>query len=102
MPDSFGMHVRFTARPGQGDGLAALLLEAAEGTGTLDACQLYVVSRSPSDAETVWVTEAWTSRDAHDASLDNEEARALIQRVLPLLAGPPDGAELRPVGGKGL
>ena len=96
------MHVRFTAQPGQGDALAGLLLEAAAGAGGLDACRLYVVSRSPSDAETVFVTEAWTSREAHDASLEDEAARAMIQRALPLLAGPPEAVELRPVGGKGL
>jgi quinol monooxygenase YgiN len=102
MAATFGMHVRFTARPGQGDALAALLLEAADGLEDLEACRLYVVSRSPADTGTVWVTEAWTSREAHAASLEDERAQALIQRALPLLAGPPEAAELRPAGGKGL
>jgi hypothetical protein len=31
MAATFGMHVRFTARPGQGDALAALLMELQEG-----------------------------------------------------------------------
>lgn len=100
MSEPFAMQVRFTAQPGQGDALAALLVQAAEGLRNLDACRLYLVSRSPAEAETVWVTELWTDREAHDASLDNEEARALIGRALPLLAGPPEGTELRPVGGK--
>jgi quinol monooxygenase YgiN len=102
MAATFGMHVRFTARPGQVDALAALLLEAARGTEKQEACWLYVVSRSPADTETIWVTEAWTSREAHDASLEDERARAMIQQALPLLAGPPEATELRPLGGKGL
>jgi quinol monooxygenase YgiN len=99
---AFGMQVRFTAQPGQGDALAVMLLEAASGLVDLEACRLYVVSRSPDHAETVWVTEVWTDRNAHAASLEDERAQALIKRALPLLAGPPEATELRPVGGKGL
>ncbi len=99
---TYGMQVKFTANPGQGDDLEAILLEAAEAAGGADGCRLYIVSRSPESAETVWVTEAWTSREAHDASLKNEDAQALIQRALPLLAGAPEPSELWPVGGKGL
>lgn len=101
MSDPFGMHVRFTAKPGQGDELESILLEAARGTESDEACRLYLVSRSPENADAVWVTEAWTSREAHDASLEDEQAKALIARAMPLLAGPPDGTELRPAGGKG-
>jgi quinol monooxygenase YgiN len=101
MGATYGMHVRFTAQPGQGEALATLLLEAADGVGGLDACRLYLVSRAPDDPETVWVTEAWTSREEHDAALADERAAALIACVLPLLAGPPEATELRPVGGKG-
>jgi quinol monooxygenase YgiN len=102
MGDAFGMHVRFTALPGMGDALTAVLLEAADSASDVDACRLYLVSRAPVDAETIWVTEAWTSRESHDASLNDERARAMIQRALPLLAGPPEATELRPAGGKGL
>lgn len=102
MANPFGMLVRFTAQPGQGDALAAMLLEAADGVRSLGACQLYIVSRVPADDETVWVTEAWTDREAHDASLKDEQAQALIKRAMPLLAGPPETIELRPAGGKGL
>jgi quinol monooxygenase YgiN len=102
MSDPYGMHVRFAAKPGRGDELEAILLEAAQGLEQDAECRLYVVSRSAENAETVWVTEAWTSREAHDASLKDERAQALIQRALPLLAGPPDATELRPAGGKGV
>jgi quinol monooxygenase YgiN len=98
---AYGLHVRFTAQPGQGDALAALLLEAAAGVQALEACRIYLVSRSPEDADTVWVTEAWTEREAHDASLEDPGARELIGRAMPLLAGPPEATELSPAGGKG-
>jgi quinol monooxygenase YgiN len=102
MAEPYAMHVTFKAKPGKGDELAAILLEAAEGAEAAGGCVLYMVSRSDQEADAVWVTEAWTSREEHDASLEDEGAKALIERALPLLAGPPDATEMRPVGGKGL
>jgi quinol monooxygenase YgiN len=94
------MHGRFKARPGQGDALTAILLEAAEALRANEACLLYVVSREGPDA--IWVTEAWTDRAAHAASLDAPGAREQIARAMPLIAGIDGRAEFEPVGGKGL
>jgi quinol monooxygenase YgiN len=99
---AFGLHGHFVARPGKGSKLAALLLEAAEVLGDNDACLLYVISRAPENDDCVWVTEAWTDKEAHDASLEDERVRTLIQRARPLIANMAGGAELLPVGGKGL
>lgn len=102
MADLFGMHGRFVAHAGEGDALAAILLEAAELLGDFDECLVYVISRSPDDSEAVWVTEAWTTKDAHDASLEDARVRRLIERAMPLIAGPPETTTLRPIGGKGV
>jgi quinol monooxygenase YgiN len=103
LSELFGLHGRLLAAPGRGDDLEAILLEAAEALNDDDDCLLYVVSRQPDEPEAVWVTEAWTSREAHQASLEEEATRALIQRAMPLIAGLPErGIELRPVGGKGV
>jgi quinol monooxygenase YgiN len=64
------------------------------------ACVLYVVSRE--DADTLWVTEAWTDRAAHDASLDVPGAKEQIARAMPLIAGIEGRVEFEPLGGKGL
>jgi quinol monooxygenase YgiN len=99
----FGLHGRIVAAPGQGDALAALLLEAADVLGDgFPECRLYLVSRSAADHESVWVTEVWTDREAHDASLRDERVRAVITRARPIIASRADSTELRPVGGKGL
>jgi quinol monooxygenase YgiN len=95
------MHGYFKAQPGQGEALAAILLEAAESLRANDSCLLYVVSRGE-DADTIWVSEAWTDRAAHDASLDNPAARDQIARARPLIAGMDGRAEFTPLGGKGL
>ncbi len=102
MGDLFGLHVIFRAQPGRGDDLERILLEAAAAAGAAPQCRLYVVGRSPGDDEVVWVMEAWESREAHDASLQDPAAQALIQQALPLLAARPQASELKPSGGKGL
>ena len=102
MTTPYGMHGHFKAQPGRGDALAGLLLEAADELADVSECRLYMIGRSPNDMDEVWVTEAWTSRAAHDDSLQHERIRALIQRAMPLISGSPEATELRPEGGKGL
>lgn len=102
MSERYGMHVRFTATTGEGDALEAILLQAAADARADDDCLLYVVSRVPDEPDAVVVTEAWSSRAAHDASLEDPATRALIARAMPLIADTPAAEHLRPVGGKGL
>ena len=98
----FGMHGSFKAQPGRGDELAAILLEAAAGLRGDERCLLYVVSRDLNQPDMVWVTEAWTDREAHDASLRAPGTPELIARARPLIAEVEGRAELEPLGGKGL
>ena len=102
MEQLYGMHGRIHALPGKGDDLEAILLAAADGLRGDPDCLLYVVFRDDADPDAVCVSEAWTSQDAHDASLEQESVKAQLASAMPLLAGRPDATELRPVGGKGL
>jgi quinol monooxygenase YgiN len=95
------MHGYFKAQPGQGEALAAILLEAADALRADDSCLLYVVSRGE-DADTIWVSEAWTDREAHDASLRAPGVPETIASARPLIAGMDGRAEFTPLGGKGL
>ena len=95
------MHGYFKAQPGQGEALAAILLEAAGALRADDSCLLYVVSRGE-DADTIWVSEAWTDREAHDASLRAPGVPETIARARPLIAGMDGRAEFTPLGGKGV
>ena len=100
MPDAYALHGRFVATPGNGDALAALLLEAAEVLRAgFPSCRLYLVSRSAHDDDSVWVTEVWTDREAHDASLGDARVRDVIARARPLIARMADRQELLPIGG---
>ena len=97
----FAMYGKLIAQPGQRDALAELLLEAAEHLKAREDCLLYIVNVSEDDPDAIWVTELWTDADAHAASLQDEAAKAQIQRARPLIAGV-EPVRLRPIGGKGV
>jgi quinol monooxygenase YgiN len=94
-----GLIGRKKAQPGQRDALLAILLE---GTGAMPGCLSYVVARDPVDADAIWITEVWDSRESHAASLQIPAVRDAIQRARPLIAGFDHGPETIPVGGVGL
>lgn len=99
-----GRYVKFTAQPGRGDELATLLLAAADSLRDVAGCELYVINRSASEPDVVWVTELWLDQAALDASLEQlqtEAGQAQIAQVTALLAGPPERIDLEPLGGVG-
>jgi quinol monooxygenase YgiN len=95
--EPYGLNVTFTAQPGKGEELAGLLLEAGRLADADDACSFFMVSRSPTESDAVYVTETWTSEQAHAASLETEDAKALIARAMPLMGAPPEATVLRPL-----
>lgn len=98
---AYGCYVKFTAQPGRRDALVKHLLNAAAFVEKTVGCELYIINTSPTEPESVWVTEVWRSQEEHDASLTVEGAQEAIKQVLPLLAGSPEKIDLLPVGGKG-
>lgn len=99
---AYGCYVKFIARPGQRDALVRHLLSAAAHVEGATGCELYIINLSPSEPESVWVTEVWRSQEEHDAALIGEDTQMAIKQVLPLLAGAPEKIDVLPVGGKGL
>jgi quinol monooxygenase YgiN/quercetin dioxygenase-like cupin family protein len=99
-----GRYVRFTAQPGRGDEVAELLRHAADSLREVAGCELYVINRSASEPDVVWVTELWLNQNALDASLEKletDEGKAQVAEVGALLAGPPEVTPLEPLGGVG-
>jgi quinol monooxygenase YgiN len=94
-------YVRFRARSGQGDALAAGLLEAAAALEQVAGCELYLINREAADRDVVWVTELWRSREDVEASLQADGAKESIAEVMALVDGTPELTELVPEGGVG-
>jgi quinol monooxygenase YgiN len=98
---SYGLFGKFLAKPGTRDELVEHLLHAAVLLERDPGCLHYVVSTSD-EPDAVWVSEVWTDKAAHDASLEPEDVRAFIEKVRPLIAGISDQTQLTVHGGKGL
>lgn len=101
MENKFAMNVTFTAKPGQRDALASILLEGAAALQQMKECELYVILLSDSEPDTVRVNEVWSNAAAHKASLELEETKSAIARAMPIIANV-DAAALRAIGGKGV
>lgn len=95
----FGMLGRMKAVPGQRDALLAILLDSS---AAMPGCLSYIVAKDLADPDAIWITEAWESKESHDASLKLPQVQAAIAKARPLIAGFDSSARTQPVGGIGL
>lgn len=95
----FGLIGKITARPGECDALAAILVDGVAG---MPGCLSYIVARDAADADVLWVSEAWDSEASHTASLALPSVREAIGKGRPLIAGFETVARTTPIGGHGL
>ncbi len=98
----YGLIGKLKTRPGQRQLLIDNLLKAAEIMRAMEGCHVYIISEATDDPDTIWISEVWRSKDDHGASLANEGIRGIIMSGRELIAEPPDGFEVTPVGGVGL
>lgn len=68
----------------------------------MPGCLSYVVAKDSRDENAVWVTEAWDSKESHDASLSLSAVQNAIAAAKPLIARFERIAVTEPVGGHGL
>lgn len=97
----YGQYVKFTAYEGKRDKLSKNLLEVANQIHVAAGCELYLINLSEEDKNVLWVTEVWTDKDAHQASLSMEGNKETIAASLPLIKHV-DKVELKTLGGFGL
>jgi len=94
-----GLIGKATCVPGKRDEFIGILLE---GVAAMPGCLSYVVARDPTDADAIWITEVWDSKENHAASLQLPSVREAIKRGRPLIAGFGAQTITEPVGGHGL
>jgi len=95
----YGIIGKISAIPGQRDALATVLLE---GTAAMPGCLSYVVATDPEEADALWVTEVWDSKQSHQASLGLPQVQQAISRGRPLIASFSSRVETQPLGGHGI
>src|SRR5476649_908753 len=95
----YGLIVKVTAAPGKRDELVAILVA---GVGTMTGCLSYIIATDTSDANAIWLTEAWDSQASHDASMSLPLVKETFAKGRPLIAGVGDRVLTTPVGGFGL
>jgi len=98
----YEIHTKIMAVPGKRDQLAMQLLKAARLVMHTPGCEKYFVSVSQTEPEPVLVTEVWTTKDHHDASLLAHAVKSLIQETRPLIDRSSEAIVSVPLGGKGL
>ena len=95
----YGLIGKLIATPGKREELIAILLD---GVANMPGCLSYIVAKDLSDANAIWITEAWDSEASHDASLLLPSVENASARGRPLIAGISDRFVTTPVGGHGL
>ncbi|MFJ3663310.1 putative quinol monooxygenase [Streptomyces sp. NPDC090119] len=98
---TYGYIASMKTQPGSRDDVVSILLSGVDGLREA-GCHLYVVGLSDDDDVTIWVTEAWQSKEHHDASLELPAAKAAIRKAMPMLTGEFTRQELAVAGGLGL
>ena len=93
-----GFHATLTARPGKADEVVEFLLNAPSLAN--EDCVVFLVSRSASNQDIVYVTEGWSSEEAHGRFFKTEEAQELVAKLGTLLVGESEYVYEVPVGGK--
>ncbi|HTK30050.1 MAG TPA: antibiotic biosynthesis monooxygenase family protein [Vicinamibacterales bacterium] len=95
----YGLIGRMKARPGQRDALIAII---SAGVSNMPGCLSYIVARDTTDADAIWITEVWDTKESHDASLALPSVKEAIGKGRPLIAGMDPGIVTIPVAGHGL
>ena len=95
----YGLIGKIKVVPGQRDALIAILVNGVSG---MPGCISYIVAQDAADPDAIWVTEVWTSKDSHRASLSLPSVQQAIAQGLPLIAGFGERFETVPVGGQGI
>jgi quinol monooxygenase YgiN len=97
MTINHGFHAAMTARPGKGNDLLALLQRAPSLHN--DDCVVFLIGRSASNPDLVFVTEGWTTEEAHGRFFTSDVAKAYTAEFGPLVADTAYADEV-PLGGK--
>lgn len=87
----FSVYGRMTAQMGRRDELIAVLHEGLRTGGDGSGLLAYSINIAFDDPDTIWLTQLWINKEAHDRTTRSEPVAALSRRLPLLLAGQPEG-----------
>jgi quinol monooxygenase YgiN len=88
----FGVCGRMTAQPGRRDEVVDLIRQSVCAGGDASGLIAYSVIATLEEPDTIWVTELWTDKAAHDTMTHSEPVRTVTQQIVALLTEPPAGS----------
>ena len=68
----------------------------------MPGCLSYIVAKDPTDADAIWITEVWDSRESHAPRCSCRRSRPRSRGARAVVAGFDNGHETEPFGGIGL
>ena len=92
----YGLISQLLTTAAQRDALVQLL---AAGTKNMPGCLSYVVALDADRADAVWVTEVWTDKESHVASLKLPAVQEAMTKGRPLITGMGPRITTQPVAG---
>ena len=90
------LHGSLIAKPDSLDQLTNILVQASQlMLAKAKGCEMYLVGHSQGNKNAVYITELWTTKEDHEASLSVEGVKELISQAMPLLGeNPTKGQEI--------
>jgi len=88
----FAVHGTMTAKPGRRDELVDLMRTTIAALGDAPGLLDYTINTVLDDPDTLWITERWTSKTAHDTVTKTAANKAETARIMDVLAAPPVSA----------
>lgn len=93
---TYGLIVKMTSVEGGRDELASIMTDSI---GNMPGVINYTIAKDPKDANTLWITETWETKQLHDDGLQLPSVRAAVAKGGHLIANAEQIAETIPVGG---
>lgn len=90
----YGLIGKFRSAPSKRDELITVM---RSGSVRMPGCLSYVIAKDPADPDALWITEVWTNKESHKASLAIPEVAETIRKAMPLIAGFDQHIETEPV-----
>jgi quinol monooxygenase YgiN len=94
--EPFGVIAHLNAQAGKRDAM----IDALRGLIGMKGNISFVIAKDGKNADGIYITEVWDSKEAHDAALTTDHFKAAFGKAAPMMAGAPDlQADTWPVAG---